>query len=302
MGLVQTKDQQLFIGVDGGGSKCRATIYTADGTVLGTGVAGRANPLHGLAQTFASIEASTRQALQDAGMKETDSHLLVAGLGLAGVNVPRLYQDVISWQHPFAAMYVTTDLHTACIGAHRGADGAVIITGTGSCGYAHVGDDSLSIGGHGFALGDKGSGAWLGLKAAEHVLLALDGFAAQTALTEMLLNHFGVSDALGIVEHLAGKSSSCYAELARSVLDCANAGDEVARGIVQEGADYISEMARKLFSLNPVRFSMIGGLAEPLQAWLGSDVVAKISETLAPPELGAMYFAQQQFNSTNINE
>jgi len=33
MGLVQTKDQQLFIGVDGGGSKCRATIYTADGTV-----------------------------------------------------------------------------------------------------------------------------------------------------------------------------------------------------------------------------------------------------------------------------
>lgn len=138
MGLVQTKDQQLFIGVDGGGSKCRATIYTADGTVLGTGVAGRANPLHGLAQTFASIEASTRQALLDAGMKETDSHLLVAGLGLAGVNVPRLYQDVISWQHPFAAMYVTTDLHTACIGAHRGADGAVIITGTGSCGYAHV--------------------------------------------------------------------------------------------------------------------------------------------------------------------
>jgi len=235
-------------------------------------------------------------------MKETDSHLLVAGLGLAGVNVPRLYQDVISWQHPFAAMYVTTDLHTACIGAHRGADGAVIITGTGSCGYAHVGDDSLSIGGHGFALGDKGSGAWLGLKAAEHVLLALDGFAAPTALTKMLLNHFGVSDALGIVEHLAGKSSSCYAELARSVLDCANAGDEVARGIVQEGADYISEMARKLFSLNPVRFSMIGGLAEPLQAWLGSDVVAKISETLAPPELGAMYFAQQQFNSININE
>ena len=302
MGLVQTKDQQLFIGVDGGGSKCRATIYTADGTVLGTGVAGRANPLHGLAQAFASIEASTRQALLDAGMKETDSHLLVAGLGLAGVNVPRLYQDVISWQHPFAAMFVTTDLHTACIGAHRGADGAVIITGTGSCGYAHVGDDSLSSGGHGIALGDKGSGAWLGLKAAEHVLLALDGFAAPTALTKMLLNHFGVSDALGIVEHLAGKSSSCYAELARSVLDCANAGDEVARGIVQEGADYISEMARKLFSLNPVRFSMIGGLAEPLQAWLGSDVVAKISETLAPPELGAMYFAQQQFNSININE
>ncbi|MCB2381858.1 ATPase [Shewanella sp. SR1] len=298
MGLVQTKDQQLFIGVDGGGSKCRATIYCADGTVLGTGVAGRANPLHGLIQTFESIEASTRLALLDAGMNESGSHLLVAGLGLAGVNVPRLYQDVINWQHPFAAMYVTTDLHTACIGAHRGADGAVIITGTGSCGYAHVGDTSLSIGGYGFALGDKGSGAWLGLKAAEHVLLALDGFVVPTRLTDMLLSYFNVTDALGIVENLAGKSSSCYAALARSVLDCANEGDAVATAIVQEGADYISDMARKLFSLNPVRFSMIGGLAEPLQAWLGADVVAKISETLAPPELGAMYFAQQEFNKS----
>ncbi|MCA1897118.1 N-acetylglucosamine kinase [Shewanella putrefaciens] len=298
MGLVQTKDQPLFIGVDGGGSKCRATIYCADGTVLGTGVAGRANPLHGLTQTFESIEASTRLALLDAGMNESDSYLLVAGLGLAGVNVPRLYRDVTNWQHPFAAMYVTTDLHTACIGAHGGADGAVIITGTGSCGYAHVGDTSLSIGGYGFALGDKGSGAWLGLKAAEHVLLALDGFAVPTRLTDMLLNEFGVTDALGIVENLAGKSSSCYAALARSVLDCANEGDAVATAIVQEGADYISDMARKLFSLNPVRFSMIGGLAEPLQAWLGADVVAKISETLAPPELGAMYFAQQEFNKS----
>lgn len=283
MGLVQTKDQPLFIGVDGGGSKCRATIYCADGTVLGAGVAGRANPLHGLTQTFESVEASTRLALLDAGMNESDSYLLVAGLGLAGVNVPRLYRDVTNWQHPFAAMYVTTDLHTACIGAHGGADGAVIITGTGSCGYAHVGDTSLSIGGYGFALGDKGSGAWLGLKAAEHVLLALDGFAVPTRLTDMLLNEFGVTDALGIVENLAGKSSSCYAALARSVLDCANEGDAVATAIVQEGADYISDMARKLFSLNPVRFSMIGGLAEPLQAWLGADVVAKISETLAPP-------------------
>lgn len=298
MGLVQTKDQPLFIGVDGGGSKCRATIYCADGTVLGTGVAGRANPLHGLTQTFESIEASTRLALLDAGMNESDSYLLVAGLGLAGVNVPRLYRDVTNWQHPFAAMYVTTDLHTACIGAHGGADGAVIITGTGSCGYAHVGDTSLSIGGYGFALGDKGSGAWLGLKAAEHVLLALDGFAVPTRLTDMLLNEFGVTDALGIVENLAGKSSSCYAALARSVLDCANEGDAVATAIVQEGADYISDMARKLFSLNPVRFSIIGGLAEPLQAWLGADVVAKISETLAPPELGAMYFAQQEFNKS----
>lgn len=291
----QTKENPLFIGIDGGGSKCRATIYSAEDGVIGTGVAGRANPLHGLSQTFESIQLSTELALKDAGMAIGDSKGLVAGLGLAGVNVPRLYQDIVNWEHPFADMYVTSDLHTACIGAHKGGEGAVIITGTGSCGYANVDGKFISLGGHGFALGDKGSGAWLGLKAAEQSLLHLDGFAEKTILTEKLLNHFKVNDALGIVENLAGKSSSVYAKLARIVLECANQQDEVAQAIVKEGAAYISELARKLFEINPPRFSMIGGLAEPLAPWLDKDVVTKLSPTLAPPELGATYFARQQF-------
>lgn len=297
MSVMQAKENPLFIGIDGGGSKCRATIYSAEDGVVGTGVAGRANPLHGLSQTFESIQLSTELALKDAGMSLGDSKGLVAGLGLAGVNVPRLYQDVVNWEHPFADMYVTSDLHTACIGAHKGGEGAVIITGTGSCGYANVDGKYISLGGHGFALGDKGSGAWLGLKAAEQSLLHLDGFAEKTILTEQLMNHFKVNSALGIVEHLAGKSSGVYASLARIVLECANQQDEVAQAIVREGADYISELARKLFEINPPRFSMIGGLAEPLAPWLGKDVIAKLSPTLAPPELGATYFARQQFGS-----
>lgn len=294
MGLNQTKDTPLYIGIDGGGSKCRATIYAADNRILGSGVAGRANPLHGLSQTFESIQQSTALALTDAGLPLSDSHQLIAGLGLAGVNVPHLYQQVVNWQHPFAQMYVTTDLHAACIGAHNGGDGAVIITGTGSCGYAHVGEQSCCLGGHGFMLGDKGSGAWLGLKAAEQVLLHLDGFAPPTALTERLLTHFKVHDAMGIVAHLAGQSSSCYATLARTVLTCANDNDEVAKSIVVEGAAYLSQLAHKLFELNPPRFSMIGGLAEPLAPWLDSDVVANIAPVIAPPEFGAAYYARQQ--------
>ena len=295
MSVNQTKEKLLFIGIDGGGSKCRATIYSSEDGVIGTGVAGRANPLHGLSQTFESIQMSTELALKDAGMSLGDSRALVAGVGLAGVNVPRLYQDIVNWQHPFADMFVTTDLHTACIGAHRGGDGAVIITGTGSCGYAHVDDKHLYLGGHGFALGDKGSGAWLGLKAAEQALLHLDGFAEKTILTERILNYFKVHNAMGIVENLAGQTSSVYAKLARIVLECANEQDHVAKGIVKEGAAYISELARKLFEVNPPRFSMIGGLAEPLAPWLDKDVIVKLSPTLAPPELGATYFARQKF-------
>ena len=298
MGMSQAKEESLYIGIDGGGSKCRATIYTHDYCILGTGVAGRANPLHGLAQTFQSIEKSTQLALADAGLKPSDSRRLIAGLGLAGVNVPRLYQDIAKWQHPFASMHLTTDLHTACIGAHQGEEGAVTITGTGSCGYARVGDKELFLGGHGFALGDKGSGAWLGLKASESALLDLDGFGEKTLLTQRLLQHFEVSNALGIVENLAGQSSSTYAKLAHIVFECARLDDGVALDIVREGANYISELVRKLFEINPPRFSMIGGLAEPLAPWLAEDILAKVSPSLQPPEWGAAFFAQQQYTRT----
>ncbi|WP_144210065.1 N-acetylglucosamine kinase [Shewanella donghaensis] len=298
----QQNESQLYIGIDGGGSKCRATIYSEVKGVIGTGVAGRANPLHGLEQTFNSIIESTHLALADANLTTADTKHLIAGLGLAGVNVSRLFNQINQWQHPFAQMYLTTDLHTACIGAHNGADGAVIITGTGSCGFAHVGDESLLIGGHGFALGDKGSGAWLGQKAAEHVLLNLDGFAENTALTHAILAHLNVNDAMGIVEHLAGQSSSTYAKLARTVLQCAEQGDAVAMGIVNQGAKYISEMARKLFAINPTRFSMIGGLAEPLNRWLDTDVACKVEMAMSPPEIGAILFAQQQYAQQALSQ
>ncbi|WP_105200450.1 MULTISPECIES: N-acetylglucosamine kinase [unclassified Pseudoalteromonas] len=285
--------EQLFIGIDGGGTKCRATIYSPTHGVLGTGLGGPANPLHGLERTLESIMMSTQQALRDASMNLHSVHELVAGLGLAGVNLPSLYEQISGWQHPFKKMYLTTDLHTACIGAHEGQDGAVIITGTGSCGYVTVQGKSKSYGGHGFAQGDKGSGAWLGLEALKAVLLDLDGLGPHTQLTAMFTLHFNTQSAMVIAEQMAGQPSSSYAKLARMVLDAAQQGDPLATEIVKDGARYISMMAKRLLALEPPRLSMIGGLAEPLQPWLDADIAARVATPKQPPELGAVYFAQQ---------
>ncbi|MBV7315435.1 N-acetylglucosamine kinase [Shewanella sp. NIFS-20-20] len=286
----------LYLGIDGGGTKCRALLYCQQRGALGVGVAGRANPLHGLQQTFDSITQSALLALADAGLAASQISELIVGAGLAGVNVPRLFEQVIAWQHPFKVLHLTTDLHTACLGAHGGEDGAVIITGTGSCGYAHMGDRQVILGGHGFALGDKGSGAWLGLKAAEHVLLALDGFAEPTSMTPKLLDFFDCKDAMGIVGQLAGQCSSAYAKLSHIVFSSAEEGDEVALAIVHDGAGYINQLARKLLSVSPSRFAMIGGLAEPLHQYLASDVTQAIKPIVAAPEMGAVMFAQYSEN------
>lgn len=289
----QLDQAPLFVGIDGGGSKCLAIIYQQD-KILGTGVAGPANPYHGFEQSIDSVISATQKALIDAELAPQKIHDLVAGVGLAGVNLPHLFDKVSKWDHPFKVMFLTTDLHIACLGSHQGEDGAVIITGTGSCGFSGSGEQPLVVGAHGFPHGDKGSGAWLGFSAIEHVLLAMDGLAEQTVLTEKVSEVLGCSNDLELVAAISGQKSGFFAKLARSVFDAADNDDQVAMNIVKDGAGYISELARKLWQTNPGRMSIIGGLSPRLVPWLDKDVAQRLSAPLAPPEMGAIFFAKDQ--------
>ncbi|WP_288130833.1 N-acetylglucosamine kinase [Microbulbifer sp.] len=292
--MVALRDSReiLYVGVDGGGSKCRASIFDADRRLLGTGVSGPANPLHGYAQTIDSIVRSAALAVADAGLPAETMGQLVAGVGLAGVNMPRLYNEMSAWVHPFKQMFLTTDQHSACLGAHRGGDGAVIIAGTGSVGYSYVNGRSEIVGGHGFPHGDKGSGAWLGMEAVKYLLMAMEGLAQDSQLKAELQKVLDTEDPYDVIELMAGKPSSQYAKLAVPVVECAEADDPVAVAIMRDGAAYISDLADKLMEGKPPRLAMIGGLAPRLKPWLKPHVAERVSDPLDPPELGCVYFAQ----------
>lgn len=285
---------QIFIGIDGGGTKCRARLFSADDKVLGTGVGGPANPLHGQAQAKASILHAVEMALTDAGLPNSEASNLIAGVGLAGVNLPSLFEVMQNWHHPFKKMYLTTDLHIACLGAHRSDEGAVMIAGTGSCGYSFVNGKATIIGAHGFPFGDKCSGAWIGLEAVKAVLLASDGLGPETSLNELIGNHLGAKGVM-IVDKMGAAKSSDYAELAKFVLEAADMKDAVAVRIIQEGADYMSAVAEKLWETGASRMSLIGGLSGSLTPWLKPCVAAKLSNPISQPEFGAVYFAKQQY-------
>lgn len=285
----------LFLGVDGGGSKCRAVIAGADGVVLGSGVGGPANPFQNFDQSIHSITTATSQALTSAGLAQESSRNLRACLGLAGVNVPAVHQRVMQWAHPFREMWVVTDLRIACLGAHGGQDGAVIIAGTGSCGYSVVENREVLYGGHGFPCGDNGSGAWTGLEAVKQVLHALDGLAEATGLTKRISAHLQAHDAVSVVERLGDHTASEYAKLAPIVFTAAAEGDPVALRIVREGAAYLDELAHRLWATRPPRMSLIGGLATLVTPWLDKDVAARLSPALEQPEMGSVRLAMQHW-------
>lgn len=287
-------DSPLYLGIDGGGSKCRVVLLDANDQILGEGLGGPANPLRGMKVATDSILNATQQALAVAGLTFNDMSRLIAGAGLAGVNMPQYYQLFSEWQHPFAEFHLTSDLHTACIGAHRGADGAVIIIGTGSCGLADVNGKVLDIGGHGFPYGDNGSGAWFGNQLVHHVLLAKDQIGPSTLMTALLEAELGVSATLDIVSQFMHATPTIYARYAPLVFAAAEQGDAVAQQVIEQGARHIDNIALRLFSLNPTRLSLIGGLAYKVQPYLSAAVQSKITVAEASPEFGAVWFARNR--------
>jgi glucosamine kinase len=288
------KNKELFLGIDGGGSKCKAIVMNEDNDILGTGISGPGNPLHGFEQATNSITESAKLALEDAGLAHIELSELVAGVGLAGVNIPVLFDQMAAWKHPFKTIHLATDLLIACLGAHDGSDGAVIISGTGSCGFSCVDEQYTIVGAHGFPHGDKGSGAWFGLQGVKQVLLSLDGIVPPTLMSDVLLKKLNCNDDTDLVEAVASQKATFYAQQANLVFDAAEQGDKVALAIVDEGAEYINSIARTLSAKNPPRLSMLGGLTPRLKSWLADEIKINLEEPLHAPEVGSVIYARQQ--------
>ena len=290
-------DTVLYVGIDGGGSKCKARLAGPES--LGTGVAGPANPFQDLAQARVSIVEAAELALLDAGLPKSAIRQVVAGAGLAGVNIPRIREQLLAWQHPFAELHLSDDVHIACLGAHAGEDGAVIVAGTGSVGYSSLAG-GLSIGAHGFPFGDKGSGAWLGLKGLEAALLAMDELAPATQLLPALEDALEAKG-LDLIGAMAGAGQRDYGRLAPVVLACADHGDVVARDIVLEGVAYLERVAERLLQQGHDHFCMLGGLAPRLLPWLSAQTRAHLRPPKGQPDEGALLFARQCAGTANTN-
>jgi len=291
----------LFLGIDGGGSKCKAIIVNQANEILGSGISGPANPLHGFNQATNSIIESTQLALKSACLDHISLSELTVGAGLAGVNLPSLFDQMNNWTHPFKHFFLAHDLCIANLGAHHSSQGAVIITGTGSCGFSSVGGDERLIGGHGFPQGDKASGAWFGLQACEQVLLSLDDLIPSSLMNKALLAQLSCESATDIVTVIAGKNATFYAQLANIVFDAAEQDDPIAINIIKDGVNYLALLAEKLLMDPEVRLSILGGLSTTLQPWLMASLSPALGQQIvqarSSPEFGAVLFARNTLAS-----
>ncbi|MBD8890774.1 BadF/BadG/BcrA/BcrD ATPase family protein [Roseibium litorale] len=268
---------EYFLGIDGGGTSCRAAVSDRSGTILGRALAGSANISTDLDGALQTILAVSREALEQAGL-DPDLVLYPAYLGLAGSMTGQAGERLK--QHlPFSGCEVRSDGLIALEGALGPKDGMIAILGTGSLFMARQDSEVRALGGRGFLLGDHGGGARLGRALLEECLLACDGLRSFTPLLERTMAGFE-GDVSSVIAFAKSSAPSAFAAYAADVFKAAGQGDEAALQILGEAARLIN------LSLDKIRFEgcealcLLGGLSKSYKLW----IAAHHRELLREPE------------------
>lgn len=282
----------LLLGVDGGGTNCRARLTDVKGTKLGEAKAGPANIRFGLERSFTAILQATTECLLQAGLSTKDSSRVTACLALAGASEPQHLAAAQDYPHPFRRAIVTTDARAACIGAHGGRDGGIIIIGTGSIGWAERNGRHVRVGGWGWPISDEGSGAWLGYEALRRVLWAHDGRIEWSPLLRALFARFE-DKPHAILTWTTHASPRDLGSLAPAIVQHAANNDPAGRELMRLSASHIDALAERLITLGTERISLVGGLAQHATPWLSSFTTSHVVTPQGDALDGALYLARQ---------
>ncbi|HEX9903869.1 MAG TPA: BadF/BadG/BcrA/BcrD ATPase family protein [Propylenella sp.] len=281
----------LFVGVDGGGTRCRARVRDAAGRLLGEGAGGPANVRLEPGIVMGSVLAAVGEASRAAGLSQADLCRAHAGFGLAGANLKEACRRLLAEPNPFASVVIETDAYAAWLGAYAGSDGAILILGTGSCGLAVVGGIQFYVGGWGAEVSDEASGQMLGREAIRRSLWAYDGRAAMTPLAEAILAGFGNS-AEAIVAFATTAKPADFGRFVPRVFEFCGKRDPLALALVGEAAADAARIMTRLLDVGAPSICLLGGVAARLAEWLPPPLCARLAEPRGDAMDGAILMAR----------
>ncbi|MEO5895466.1 MAG: BadF/BadG/BcrA/BcrD ATPase family protein [Vicinamibacterales bacterium] len=270
------------LGIDAGGTKTVCQLADGEGRILSEARSTGAN-----LQAVGELEVE--KVLHEVMDEAIGDRPIVPGaicLGIAGVDRPddaavvRAIMKRIGYK---ARVLVVNDALVALEAGAPGQPGVVIISGTGSISYGrNARGESARSGGWGYVLGDEGSGYWIGRAALRAVLREADKRGPKTALTPLLLEHFGVTQAQGLIHEVyhTNLKPTAIGALARSVAAAFAHGDAAAIGILRAAADELESaalsVARRLGLVGDAFvFILAGGIFRAV-GWLEQELASRL--------------------------
>jgi glucosamine kinase len=297
------------LGIDAGGTKTICYLADGEGRVVGEGRGGGANlQAHGELEVEKVLHAVVEVACGDRAILPA-----AVCLGIAGVDRPeddRVVRGIMRRLGFRAHTLVVNDALVALVAGVGNQHGVVIVAGTGSIAYG-VNRDGFAAraGGWGYVLGDEGSGYWIGREALAAAVREDDGRGPRTRLTPLILEHFKLTQAAGLVREVydKGLQRQGIAALGPVVERARGEGDVVAAEILRTASGELTRAAASVIE----RLEMRGDAFEVVRScgmfrlipWLVGDVTRRLAE-VAPraivarlevePASGAVHLALKE--------
>ncbi len=194
---------QLYLGIDGGGTKTDAICTDERGTQFGIGSSGPTNLTStSVGAASFNLKEAIRQALEHVPAEHT---LVSTVMGLAGLDTEqefeiahRTFLDIVRL---FGGQRLTL-MNDSMIALANGTDNenaVILISGTGSiCFGKNAQGETARVGGMDFLLTDQGSGYDIGRHVLREAVKSYDGRRSKTVLEQLVCEHFSIQS----IEHL----------------------------------------------------------------------------------------------------
>lgn len=229
------------IGIDGGGTKTALKLADNKGNVI---IANEGGPCNINSMGKEAVSKMLKDLIKDT---LTKSQLLMEDIeticiGTAGVDRPSdkaIMEDILRNTGFQGKTIITNDAVTALYGGVGGAEGVILISGTGSICYGRNAEgETKRAGGWGHLIGDEGSGYYIGINAINRIARANDGVEEETVMTDLILDYLKLENASGLIEYVyrSGAGKSEIAALARLVDEAYKQGDIAAEEILAKAA------------------------------------------------------------------
>lgn len=237
----------LVLGGDVGGTSTRLVVADLSGRVLTRGTGPGGNPV--------AHPETARQVLADTlaqALSGVDPAAVRAGVvGMAGSGATRdpaahtAYDEIWRRAGLTCRPEICSDLEVAYAAGTDEPDGTVLIAGTGAVAGRVRGRRLVAaVGGHGWLLGDEGSGYWVGREAVRAALRALEGTGTEGVLARSVLDRFRLDrrDAearASLIASVHEQPPIALSALAPLVTAAHEAGDAVATAVLDEAAAHL---------------------------------------------------------------
>jgi N-acetylglucosamine kinase-like BadF-type ATPase len=270
------------LGIDAGGTKTVCLLADDQGRVVAEARRGGAN-LQAVGEL--EVEKVLHEVMEEALGDGTITPAAIC-LGIAGVDRPddsTVVRGIMKRIGYKARIVIVNDALVALEAGAPAQPGVVVISGTGSIAYGRdAKGQAARSGGWGYVLGDEGSGYWIGRAALRAVLREADRRGPATILSSLLLKHFGVAQAQGLIHQVYNTNlkPAAIGALATCVQSAFSQGDQVALGILRGAANELEasalSVARRLELIGePFVFILAGGIFRAVP-WLAQELERRL--------------------------